>query len=175
MTIEEYLDYDDGTDTRYELVAGVPVALGGEPPINSAIGSFLLFQFFGIGISHRRMAMGHLVGTDCLATTVRIPKLMIHSDASFQAIMADGRLLRFDMPAPRLVVEVAPGTEKLAEYEARGIPEYWIADPVGKLVTVCTLDNGSYQVKEFRGDAAISSPTFPAFTLTAAQILAAGM
>ncbi len=172
MTLEEYLDYDDGTDTRYELVSGVPVALGGEPPINSTIASFLLFKFFDIGMSYRRMAMGHLVGTDRLATTVRIPRLMIHSEDSFQAIMADGRLLRFDMPAPKLIMEVAPSTEKLAEYAACGIPEYWIVDPVAELVEICTLANGSYQVAEFRGDAAIASPTFPDLTLTAAQILA---
>jgi Uma2 family endonuclease len=32
MTVEEFLDWDDGTDTRYELVDGVPVAMA--PPLS---------------------------------------------------------------------------------------------------------------------------------------------
>lgn len=28
MTLEEYLNYDDGTDTRYELVNGELIAMG---------------------------------------------------------------------------------------------------------------------------------------------------
>ena len=30
LTLEEYLSYDDGTDTRHELVDGVLVAMGAE-------------------------------------------------------------------------------------------------------------------------------------------------
>ncbi|MGH7062301.1 MAG: Uma2 family endonuclease, partial [Stellaceae bacterium] len=30
MTLDEFLDWDDGTDTRYELIAGFPVAMA--PP-----------------------------------------------------------------------------------------------------------------------------------------------
>jgi Uma2 family endonuclease len=35
MTIEEYLNYDDGTDTRYELVDGVLVEMGAESTLNT--------------------------------------------------------------------------------------------------------------------------------------------
>jgi Uma2 family endonuclease len=31
MTLEEFLRWDDGTDTRYELIDGVPVAMPAEP------------------------------------------------------------------------------------------------------------------------------------------------
>jgi Uma2 family endonuclease len=101
--------------------------------------------------------------------------------------MGGGEILRYGMPAPMLVVEVVSKSdtdrrsrdrdyiEKLAEYAARGIPEYWIVDPVAALVMICTLDGTAYQMAEFIGDAAVLSLTFPAFTLTAAQILAAGM
>jgi len=65
--------------------------------------------------------------------------------------------------------------EKFAEYAERGIPEYWIVAPVGGMVTVCTLDGSAYQVAEFSDDTAIASPSFPAFALTAGQILAAGL
>lgn len=34
MTLEEYLNYDDGTDTRYELVDGHLTEVGAESPLN---------------------------------------------------------------------------------------------------------------------------------------------
>ena len=45
MTLEEYLNYDDGTDTRYELINGILVDIGAESDINVVIGS-LLFSIF---------------------------------------------------------------------------------------------------------------------------------
>ena len=45
MTLKEYLDYDDGTDTRYELVDGILVEMGAESPLNPAIAMFLVFAF----------------------------------------------------------------------------------------------------------------------------------
>lgn len=41
MTLEEYLNYDDGTDTRYELVDGILVEMPTESPINKTIVMFL--------------------------------------------------------------------------------------------------------------------------------------
>jgi hypothetical protein len=58
MTLEEHLNYDDGTDTRYELVDGVLVAVGAENPINpqivsklsvSCLPSFWVWEFPLIG------------------------------------------------------------------------------------------------------------------------------
>jgi Uma2 family endonuclease len=52
------------------------------------------------------------------------------------------------MPPPRLVVEVvSPGKTnidrdyryKRSQYQARGIAEYWIVDPITQRVTVLTL------------------------------------
>jgi Uma2 family endonuclease len=44
MTIEEYLAYDDGTDTRYELVDGELLEMPTESFENSNIAKFLLFE-----------------------------------------------------------------------------------------------------------------------------------
>jgi Uma2 family endonuclease len=38
MSLKEYLIYDDGTETRYELVDGVLVAMGAESTINNCSG-----------------------------------------------------------------------------------------------------------------------------------------
>ena len=34
MTLEDYLDYEDGTDQHYELLDSVVVEMGGEHPTN---------------------------------------------------------------------------------------------------------------------------------------------
>jgi Uma2 family endonuclease len=75
-----------------------------------------------------------------------------------------------------------------------GIPEYWIADHAGlggtrhigrpkqPTLTIATLVNGQYQLRQFRGEDALTSgrsetivsPTFPKLNLTAAQALSTG-
>jgi Uma2 family endonuclease len=186
MTLEEYLTYDDGTDTRYELVDGVLVEMGAESPINNKIAIFLMFTFASLGIPYRLFATGHQIEVASTKATARQPDLIVHSEASDAAIMADGKLLRQDMPAPMLVVEVVSNsdtdkksrgrdyTEKREEYAERGIPEYWIVDPVAALVIVCTLDSHTYRSTEFSGDAEIVSAMFPTLKLTATQLLQAG-
>ncbi|MBD2775563.1 Uma2 family endonuclease [Iningainema tapete] len=92
-----------------------------------------------------------------------------------------------------LVVEVVSTNwrddyhKKYADYEEMGIPEYWIVDyaalggrefigdPKQPTILVCSLDDGEYRIKKFRGDERIVSPTFPELTLTAQQIFGAGI
>ncbi|MCC5629741.1 Uma2 family endonuclease [Nostoc sphaeroides CHAB 2801] len=76
--------------------------------------------------------------------------------------------------------------KKLADYEAIGIPEYWIIDyaaygarkfignPKLPTISIYLLIDGEYQVTQFRGDTHIVSPTFPELNLTAEQIFQAG-
>ncbi|MBW4422928.1 MAG: Uma2 family endonuclease [Nostoc desertorum CM1-VF14] len=76
--------------------------------------------------------------------------------------------------------------KKLADYEAIGIPEYWIIDyaaigarkfignPKQPTMSIYQLIDGEYQVTQFRGTNRIVSPTFPELNLTAEQIFQAG-
>ncbi|MEH2157647.1 Uma2 family endonuclease [Nostoc sp.] len=91
-----------------------------------------------------------------------------------------------------LVVEVVSSNwrddylKKAADYEAVGIPEYWIVDyaalggrrfignPKQPTVSLYTLIEGEYQVSQFRGTDRIISPLFPELNLTAEQIFQAG-
>ncbi|MDZ7964360.1 MAG: Uma2 family endonuclease [Nostoc sp. DedSLP03] len=91
-----------------------------------------------------------------------------------------------------LVVEVVSSNwrddylKKAADYEAVGIPEYWIVDyaalggrrfignPKQPTVSLYTLIEGEYQVSQFRGSDHIISPLFPELNLTAEQIFQAG-
>ncbi|WP_375494311.1 Uma2 family endonuclease [uncultured Nostoc sp.] len=75
--------------------------------------------------------------------------------------------------------------KKLADYEAIGIPEYWIIDyaacgarkfignPKLPTISIYQLIDGEYQVTQFRGSEHIVSPTFPELNLTAEQIFQA--
>ncbi|OSO91898.1 hypothetical protein B7O87_07405 [Cylindrospermopsis raciborskii CENA303] len=71
---------------------------------------------------------------------------------------------------------------KLGQYEAVGIPEYWIVDyaalggrrflgsPKQPTISIYSLVEGEYQIIQFRDDNQIVSPTFPQFSLTPNQI-----
>jgi Uma2 family endonuclease len=183
MTLEEFLDYDDGTDARYELENGVLVEMGTENPLNGAIAMFLALAFGNLGLPARRLVIGHQIGVSSTKATARQPDLVVHSKASATAIYSGVKLLAAGMPAPMLVVEVVSSSDtdpksrrrdyqdKRAEYAERGIPEYWIVDPIAAVVLVLTLGGGEYQEQRFTGSQSIVSPGFPAFALTVAQIL----
>lgn len=76
--------------------------------------------------------------------------------------------------------------KKVADYEAVGIPEYWIVDyaalggkrfignPRQPTLWVYSLVEGEYQVRQFRDSDRIVSFTFPELNLTAEQIFQAG-
>ncbi|MEO1593009.1 MAG: Uma2 family endonuclease, partial [Cyanobacteria bacterium J06632_22] len=141
MTLAEYLAYDDGTETRYEVVYGILVEMPTENPLNNTIALFLISYFLKLGVPHYCLANQHQIEVSSDQVTARQPDLVVHSEASATAILKDGKLLRWEEPAPRLVVEVVSRSdtdaasrkrdyvEKRAEYAQRGIPEYWIVDP----------------------------------------------
>ncbi|NJL53871.1 MAG: Uma2 family endonuclease [Leptolyngbyaceae cyanobacterium RM2_2_4] len=75
---------------------------------------------------------------------------------------------------------------KVRDYEEIGIREYWIVDYLGlggrrfignpkrPTLSIYELVDEEYQVRQFRGQAEIISPTFPDLTLTAEEIFQAG-
>jgi Uma2 family endonuclease len=187
LTLEEYLTYDNGTDTRYELVNGVLVEMGAESTINNWIAGFLYGTFLQLGLPVYRIGFKQKIEVPSLYVTARDPDLIVHSEASTQAIegLSEVCLKELD-PNPLLVIEVvSPGPEssdnyqrdyvqKPGEYAGRGIPEFWLIDPERSVVLVLTLTGKGYQQKLFKGQQAIVSPSFPSLKLTAEQILSAG-
>ena len=185
-TIDEYLDYDDGTDTRYELVDGELIEMGAEKRLNEKIALWLLSQFLQF-VPIDLIARGTQISVRGKTASARNPDLMILTEELDQALSQQPQsLITFDMPAPVLAIEVvSPGkpgednydrdyVEKPKEYAARGIPEFWQVDPSRSVVIVLTLKDGAYQPREFRGNDRVASPLFPGLQLTAAQILNAG-
>ncbi|MGF1932785.1 MAG: Uma2 family endonuclease [Nostoc sp. ChiQUE02] len=183
LTLEEYLKYDDGTDSHYELVAGELVAMPPESPKNVQISLFLLVTFLKFVPFNRLSNKVEIVVAGSRATT-RIPDLVVLTDELATALEGATRsTITLDMPPPALVVEVvSPGKAnedrdyryKRSEYAARGIAEYWIVDPQINAVTVLILVDGFYEETRFTGNSAIASTIFPELQLTVEQVLKAG-
>jgi Uma2 family endonuclease len=182
MTLEEYLNLDDGTDTRYELVNGELVEMPSESDLNNVIAIFLLLEFSRF-VPARLLRRGTEIVTSGSRSTARIPDLMVLTEESANALAGAKRsILLPDMPPPALVVElVSPGTVneqrdyryKRSEYAARGITEYWLIDPHQARVLVLSLVAGLYEEAVFKGGDRLISQTFPTLELTAAQVLQA--
>jgi Uma2 family endonuclease len=186
LTLEEYLAYDDGTETWYELVDGVLVEMGAENDINLEIVTFLISRLLQF-VPYYLLRRGTEIVVPSEDVTVRVPDLMVLTEQTRQALRRQARsLIALEMPAPRLVLEVVspgkPGSDnydrdyvaKRREYAARGIPEYWIVDPDRQVVLVLMLEDDQYREHSFAGDQPIVSAAFPDLPLTAMQILSAG-
>lgn len=184
MTLEEFLDYDDGSETRYELVAGVLVEMPAESDLNNLIALFLLTQFLR-WVPFQQIRHKTEISVTGSRATVRLPDLIVLTEAGAEALHGAKRsLITADMPPPALIVEVvSPGTTsqerdyryKRSEYAARGIAEYWIVDPQQSQVTVLTLVAGFYEEAVFKGSDRLMSTLLPTLELTAAQVLQAGI
>jgi Uma2 family endonuclease len=189
MTLKEFLTYDDGTNTRYELVDGVLVEMSLGTTKHGGVIRRISKRIERISEDEGTgwIAVQGLVGieTDVPGKTdhVRIPDITVMSEAQWDVMeqRPGSSTIFLNEPAPIVVVEVlSPSTkstdlkEKRSEYADRKIPEYWIINPISKEITVLRLENGAYiEVGIFRGDDAIVSPTFPELKLTAAIVLGA--
>ena len=180
MTLEDYLNYDDGTETRYELVNGELVEMPSESDLNNVIALYLLAVFLKF-LPVQQMRRGSEIVVTGSRATVRFPDLIVLTEAGAEALQGSKRsIVMPDMPPPALVVEVvSPGKAnqdrdyryKRSEYAARGIAEYWIVDPERSQVTILTLVAGFYEEATFQGDDRLLSAVFPDLELTAAQVL----
>jgi Uma2 family endonuclease len=184
FTIAEYLAYEDGTDTRYELVDGELVSMSLATGEHGKITKFLERAFdteiarckfswtaerFSIGVQSPR-------GTRW--DTIRIPDVAIIPLQQWEDLQQKSAVIALNEPPPLLVVEVvSPSTAtddyraKRSEYSVLDIPEYWIVDALTQKITICVLQDGFYDSTEFTGGERIISQTFPDLPLTAEQIL----
>ncbi|MGB3402276.1 MAG: Uma2 family endonuclease [Microcoleaceae cyanobacterium] len=186
ISFEQYLSYEDGTDTRYELVDGelIPMSLGTGK--HGAIIRFLLLQFENILPTPEQpwIPLPGLVGIRSPRggrwDTSRIPDITILSQEQWESMAEREAVIDFNETPPFLVVEVVSPSTKIDDYRSKRseyglleIPEYWIVDPIEKKVTLGILDHSFYDLVEYRADESIQSPTFPQLNITATEILAA--
>jgi Uma2 family endonuclease len=184
LTLAEYLHYNDGTDTRYELVNGelIPMSLGTGK--HGEVTDFLNSEF-RTEIQHtqqawvsKQMAIGVQSPRGGRWDTVRIPDVVVLPLEQWRNLQNREAVITLNEPPPLLVVEVVSETTKRtdygakrAEYSVLNIPEYWIVDPLENKITVLTLIDEWYESAEFTGSDVIQSTTFPNLELTAEHIL----
>lgn len=187
LTFEEYLAYDDGTDTRYELVNGELVAMSIGSGQHGAIMKFLE-RTFDAEIARSgwewitlQAAVGVRSPRAGRWDTSRIPDLTVIPSAQWRGLRNREAVIELNEPPPRLVVEVVSESTKTADYRAKrveynvlDIPEYWVVDPLERKVTVFTLVEELYEVAEFIESEQIQSSTFPELVLMVDQVLSAG-
>ena len=191
LTFEQFLNFDDGNEiNEYELVDGKLVLMPEPSELHEEILEFLSFMF---ELSYRRLKLKY---------SVRKRNALFLDEAKARrpdiAIIERPKTFFEDRPSrgittkPFMIVEIASSNwstdlvDKQEEYQAIGVPEYWIVDywgqiPAkycwrgkGKKVIVLTLGNGEYQRCEYLPGETIPCQTFPNLTLTVDQVLAAG-
>lgn len=184
LSFAEYLEYSDGTNTRYELVEGelIPISLG--TGTHGSIAEFVHDEFrmqirqAQLPWTSKQMTVGIQSPRGTRWDTSRIPDVTVLNVEQWQAMADREAVIALNEPPPFLVVEVvSPSTRaddyrsKPSEYTLLEIPEYWIVDPLQQKVTIATLDYRLYDYSEFEGEQLIGSLTFPKIKLTAAQVL----
>ena len=187
-SFEEYLKYDDGTDTLYEVVDGVLV------PMPDPIGRHEDFSDCLYNLLNRHFVEANLNYVVKRCISVKIESPLVRGRKPDLVVMPKGQwdtcrdIEAAAYEAPTLVIEIVSTNwkndwiDKVADYERTGIPEYWIFDypALANLkhlkvkqptFAVCQLVNGKYQMSKFQGDTPIISPLFPKLEMSVNQLL----
>lgn len=174
LSLEDYLQYGDRTDTPYELVAGELVAMslgsGRHGEIIHQLQQYFEQQILAQGQDW--VARAAMIGVQSPQRgqweTIRIPDVVVLPRSQWRQVRDREAVIFLNEPPPLLVAEVvSPSTRstdyraKRTEYALLGIGEYWIVDPLLEQVTICTLVEGFYDVWEGEGDHCLTSPLFP--------------
>ena len=185
LTFEEYLKHNDGTNTRYELVAGELVAMslgtGRHGKIIKFVDDTLAeIQQSGLDWTSQRLTVGVQSPRGYRWDTCRIPDITVLTLEQWSDMDDREAVILAHQAPPKLVIEVVSPTTKTEDYRAKwvkysalDIVEYWIADPIKNTVTICILDQGRYQDVVYQGSARIISLIFPNLNLTTEQVLKA--
>ncbi|MEI6064495.1 MAG: Uma2 family endonuclease [Pseudanabaena sp. ELA748] len=181
LTLTEYLAYDDGTDTRYELVNGELAVMAQPTGIHGGMSEFLNDSF---RLEIQRLKLPLISKQDLIAVqtgqvrgkiTCRVPDVVVITAEQWQEMRFREAVLVDSVPL--LVVEIVSDStrnidyrKKRAEYNAIEIPEYWIIDFSDRIVTVLLLEDGLYESIVYQDRDIIKSLLFTELQLSPAQI-----
>ena len=182
ITYKEYLNYDDGTDNRYELVDGELLVINPPAKRHFNIIRFLV-RLFEDEILRLQKDMEVIpgIGVRTGLNSSRIPDVTLVEGEKWRnladdvsAVMESGVLLAVEVVSNGVEQIKRDYIDKVAEYQNSGIAEYWIVDPIEEKITVLVLEKDSYTKTVFSEDKEITSSTFPQLKVTAGEILSAG-
>ena len=192
VTFDEFVEwYPDNSEFRYELRRGVIFQMPQPRGDHSRIAGF---NHDELAFEIRQKKLPYFIPKECvikrLDDTGYEPDVVVLDSAALETEPRwDTASTIENGPSVKLVIEVVSTNwqddyeTKLTDYEALGIPEYWIIDYAGlggvrhigspkqPTLTICTLVEGEYETRKFRGDDTIVSPMFPELKLVAAQVL----
>jgi len=182
ISFEEYLNYDDGTNKHFELVDGKLVEMPPASFLHSDIIDFIADLIKAIAREQKldiKVKTGD-VGIRTGLNSSRIPDISVIGGQVWQSYRRDQSAV-IESNLMLAVEVVSPGVEqierdyikKVAEYQEIGIFEYWIVDPIEKIISILVLEKGSYRKTVFRGSDAIASSIFPQLKITVHEILSA--
>ena len=182
ITFAEYLNYDDGTNNRYELVNGELVSMPPASFLHSDIIDFIADLFKAFCRENQldfKVKTGD-VGIRTGINSSRIPDISVIEGEVWRNMPRNASAV-IEVPLILVVEVVSPGAEqierdytnKTREYQNIGIKEYWIVDPIEQKITVLVLGKGSYNKVIFTGNDLVNSATFPQLKVTASCILSA--
>lgn len=187
LTFDQFVEQYPEDGGRYELIKGAIVEMRpiGEHEKVTAIASRKL------DLEIERLNLPYFVSRNCLVKPKAdesgyLPDIIVLDE---YMIAADPYWEKYSTisigTSAKLVIEVVSTNwrddylTKLADYEAIGIPEYWIADyrglgasryigsPKQPTLSVYILVEDEYQVSQFRGEQIVKSLAFPELKLTA--------
>jgi Uma2 family endonuclease len=131
MSLEEFLRWDDGTDTHYELIGGFPVAMAPPAEAHSILAVRLVTRIES-GLSGRRPCRAHIE-----AGVIRSDRADTYFVADIAATCAPIVPGRQAIEEPFLIVEIlSPGTER---HDRRvKLPAYRQIDSVQEILLIAS-------------------------------------
>ncbi|MBD2777982.1 Uma2 family endonuclease [Iningainema tapete] len=193
-TFDEFIEwYPENSVVRYELYDGVIVEIpkprGKHSNLTGSLAERLL-------IAIREMGKGDIwtIPRELIVKPLREKSgyepdiIVLNKETIGTETRWESESVIQNATSVKLIVEVVSTNwqddyyDKRRDYEAMGIPEYWIVDyaalggrefigyPKQSTIFVYELIDGEYVKTTFRGNDVIVSHTFPKFNLTAQQI-----
>lgn len=196
VTFDEFIAwYPQDSEHRYELHDGLIIEMPKPTRKHSEVAGFLIAE---LNFEIRRLQRSNFIPKECVVKAeddrsgyepdvIVLDRKAVKDEPRWvqESIITLGRSIR-------IVVEVVSTNwkddylTKLRDYEALGIQEYWIVDYLGlggrlhigypkrPTLSIYTLTEGEYDVRQFRDSDRIVSPTFPDLSITADQVFIAG-
>ncbi|MBD2346475.1 Uma2 family endonuclease [Anabaena subtropica] len=193
ITVNQFLDWypTNLIQFRYELHNGfikqMPPPTGDHELVIAFLVKQILLECARLSKPLDIPKMGFVQSTESESAFLPDVLLLNRSNLANEPLWRDKSTLTLKESIP-LVIEVVSTNwrddyfTKLGQYEAIGIPEYWIVDyaalggrkfignPKQPTISIYSLLEGEYQIKQFRNAEPIESQTFPELKLTAEQI-----
>ncbi|BAY27202.1 hypothetical protein NIES2100_70240 [Calothrix sp. NIES-2100] len=193
-TFDEFIEwYPENSQVRYELYDGVIVEMPKPRGKHSKLTGSLIERLL---IAIREMGKGDIwtIPRESIVKPSRDksgyePDIIVLDEETIGTETRwEAESIIQNATSVKLIVEVVSTNwqddyyDKRRDYEAMGIPEYWIADyaalggreylgyPKQPTIFVYELIEGEYVKTTFRENDLIKSPTLPQFNLTAQQI-----